>query len=260
MSDANYYLEPRSYDLIYGTFTADIPHAVALARDAGGPVLEVACGSGRVLAPMLEAGVECDGIDLSAPMIEAARAKLSARGLAAGLHVGDMRSFRLPRRYALVLIAFNSFLHNLTQPDQIATLRCCREHLAPGGRLALVVFHPSAGKLIEFSTGEHMTVERLVDGALLRVFDHADDDRIEQVRTVSRRVEHLDEDERVTREERYTFQLRYVFKPEMELLLRAAGYSRWTVKPLFANYQDPVSEAGDRPAREGDHLLWEAWA
>ena len=59
--------------------------------------------------------------------------------------------------------------------------------------------------------------------------------------------------------DRLEFRLRYVFKPEMELLLRAAGFTRWEMRPLFSNYQDDASTAGDRPAREGDSLLWTAW-
>ena len=260
MSAGAYFMSPATYDAVYGGFTADLPLAIELLRGAGGPALEVCCGNGRVLLPALRAGIPCDGLDLSREMLADLRAKLAAQRLSAELYEADMRDFTLPKRYALVLIAFNSFLHNLTQADQLATLRACRLHLAPGGRLALVAFHPSAEKLIEYSNGEHLAVERLVDGALLRVYDHACDDRIEQVRTVSRRIERLDEDGRVTSEERHTFEVRYVFKPEMELLLRVAGFSRWEVSPAFSDYADPASVAAGRPPREGDHLLWTAWA
>jgi hypothetical protein len=56
-----------------------------------------------------------------------------------------------------------------------------------------------------------------------------------------------------------TFSLRYAYKPEMELLLHVAGFSRWDVRPAFASFMDPASVAGDRPMREGDNLEWTAW-
>jgi len=260
VSDGAYFLDPADYDAVYGDFTADIPPVVELMKQAGGPALEVCCGNGRLLLPVLEAGVACDGLDFDAAMLDDLRRKLAARGLSATLHQADMRDFALPGRYALVLIGFNSFLHNLTQEDQLATLRCCRRHLAPGGRLAIVVFHPSAEKLIEYSAAPHLSIDRPHGAGRVRVVDHAVDDRIEQVRVVKRRIEYQDASGRPTAERTEVFRVRYVFKPEMELLLRVAGFSRWEVRALFGNYSDPASGAADRAAREGDNLLWEAWA
>ena len=73
-------------------------------------------------------------------MIERLRVNAAAKGLSPRVAIADMRSFRMPRRYACVMIPFNAFAHNLTADDQIGTLRCCHEHLAPGGRLLFDVF------------------------------------------------------------------------------------------------------------------------
>ena len=256
-----FYHDSALYDAMYADVHGDVPVLIELMREAGGPVLEVCCGNGRVLVPAREQGLVVDGLDLSKEMLEGLRSKLAARGLAAGVHAGDMTTFSLPGRYALVLIAFNSFLHNLTQADQIATLRRCREHLAPGGSLALVVFHPAADKLIEWAAGEKLVkdIPNATGPGRVRVTDITSDDRIEQVRRVRRRVEFVDEAGRVTRTEPAPFVLRYVFKPEMELLLRVAGFSRWDAKPLEHDAADRISIAA-RPAREGDILLWRAWA
>jgi SAM-dependent methyltransferase len=256
----SYYLSPDLYELVYADMVADIAPHVAAAKAAGGPVLEVCCGTGRLMIPTLEAGVDCDGLDVEPAMLDALRAKLAARGLSAGVYEADMRSFKLERRYALIAIGFNSFLHNLTQDDQIATLRRCREHLAPGGCLQLMVFHPSAEKLIQWSGAESFVKELpLPDGGRLRVHDKAHDDRVEQIRRMTRRLEFLDAAGHKTNEESLTFDLRYVFKPEMELLLRVAGFRQWKVEPLFAAYSDAsVYPAGQGP-REGDHLRWSAW-
>src|SRR5205807_1957557 len=102
---------------------------------------------GRVLAPLIAAGVDADGLDADADMLAAARARIGASGGRARLERADMRDFTMPRRYRLIFIAFNSFLHNETRADQLATLRTCREHLVSGGALALCMFVPDPGKL-----------------------------------------------------------------------------------------------------------------
>lgn len=258
MSAGGYYLDPALYDAVYSDYTADIAPHVAAMRAADGPALELCCGNGRLLIPTLEAGVPCEGLDLEEAMLADLRRKLDAKRLRTILHRADMRDFTLPMRYALVAIGFNSFLHNLTQDDQLATLRCCRQHLESGGRLQLVVFHPSAEKLLQWSGKESLIKDLEWNGRRYRVHDRADDDRIEQVRRMTRRVEVLEGDRKVG-EHVLTFDLRYVYKPEMELLLRVAGFSRWEARPLIADYADPASAAGERPLREGDNVLWTAW-
>lgn len=258
MPGDGYYLDPALYDAVYSDYTADVAPHVAALRAADGPALELCCGNGRLLLPALEAGVDCEGLDREESMLADLRRKLAAKGLRATLHRADMRDFTLPMRYALIAIGFNSFLHNLTQDDQLATLRCCRQHLESGGRLLLTVFHPSAEKLLQWSGQESFTKQVDWRGRRYRVFDRADDDRVEQLRRMTRRIE-VYEGERKVDERTETFPLRYVYKPEMELLLRVAGFPRWQVEPLFTDYADPGSAAGGRPPREGDNLLWTAW-
>lgn len=259
MSDTGYYLDSTLYDQVYADYVADVAPFVELVRGAGGPALEVCCGNGRLLIPALEAGLSCDGLDYSEPMLAGLRDKLAARGLTTNVFHGDMRTFQLAQRYALIVISFNSFLHNLTQADQLATLRTCRAHLVPGGCLVLMVFHPSAQKLIEWDGVERLMKTMPVEGGSLRVYDRADDDRIEQVRVMTRRFEWLDTADRVIRQGQATFTLRYIFKPEMELLLQIAGFERWEVCSLFGQYTDPTSADAERPLREGDHLTYTAW-
>lgn len=270
MSDTGYYLAPADYDAVYSDYVLDVPVLVAAARAAGGALLEVCCGNGRVLVPMAAAGVDAAGLDRDEAMLADARRKLEARGLHAALHRGDMRDFTLPRRFRTVLIAFNSFLHNLTQADQLATLRCCRQHLEPGGRLLLAAFHPSLAKLMEWS-GVEAPAKDIPNpaGGRVRYHDRATDDRIEQIRHMTRRVEFTDDAGNVQRTLTTTFDLRYVWKPEMELLLRVAGFPRWEARPLPGSQPLPDAAAAGGAAaaapaaapalREGDTLLWTAW-
>jgi SAM-dependent methyltransferase len=234
LGTGGYYLDPATYDQVHSDVVADIAPHVAAARGAEGRVLEVCCGTGRLLVPIVEAGVACDGLDLEADMVAYCRARLAARGLQAEVVTGDMRDFTRPHRYALVAIGFNSFLHNLTQDDQLRTLRCCREHLVKDLPL------PGVGRL--------------------RVHDRAEDDRVEQIRSMTRRLEWLRPNGSVEAEREVRFDLRYVYKPEMELLLRTVGFARWSVAPLAVSLTDPASAAAPgAPARESDLLRWTAW-
>jgi hypothetical protein len=199
-------------------------------------------------------------MDLAPSMLESLKKKLAAKGLKTNVMHGDMRDFSLPDRYALIAIGFNSFLHNLTQAQQLATLRCCRHHLISGGRLVITMFHPSAAKLIEWAGPERLFKDIPHGAGRVKVYDHAEDDRVEQIRRMSRRIELSDATGAVTRSENVEFQLRYVYKPEMELLLRVAGFTSWNVRAAFASYTDPASTATSaRPLQEGDILQWTAW-
>ena len=137
------YADAALYDLSYSWLDLDLDFYVRTAKAANGPVLEVACGTGRVLLPTLAAGVDIDGFDREPAMIAALERKAAARGLRARVSVADMRDFALPRHYALVTIPFRSFLHLSSTEDQLRTLRAIHEHLEPGGSLVFNVFYPS---------------------------------------------------------------------------------------------------------------------
>ena len=123
------------YDLVGAEMPYGLDFYVNLARQANGPVLDVACGTGRILLPCLQAGVDIEGLDLFEPMLKTLREKAARLNLTPRLHQSDMSDFTLQRRYALVMIPFNAFIHNMTQEAQISCLQCCREHLLPGAKL-----------------------------------------------------------------------------------------------------------------------------
>ena len=117
------------------------------AVESGGPVLELGAGTGRVTIPIAEAGVRITALDVDGGMLDKLREK--ARTLPAdahsriSVHQGDMRTFALHDQFALVVIPFRAFLHNITREDQLDALRRAHTHLRQGGELALNVFHPS---------------------------------------------------------------------------------------------------------------------
>lgn len=125
---------PALIELDYSDFDEDLEFYENFARRAGGPVLELGVGTGRVAVPLAEAGIEVWGIDNDASML--ARADGNAPSQVADLlHLqqADMREFSLDKEFALVFAGFGAFHHLLTTDDQERCLRCVREHLLPGG-------------------------------------------------------------------------------------------------------------------------------
>src|SRR5262249_49192438 len=123
-TEASPYDDGALYDLAMGEYAYDLDYYTGLARAAAGPILEVCCGTGRVTLPCLRAGLDIEGLDLAPALLDRLRHKATAQGLQPRLHQDDMRSFRLDRRYALIMITGNAFVHNLTTEDQVSTLSC----------------------------------------------------------------------------------------------------------------------------------------
>src|SRR5258708_13420530 len=124
--------------------TQDVSFYRDAAREFGDPVLELGCGTGRISMALAEAGKRITGLDLSERMLERAVKKRAALRVEARerLHLvqGNMAGFDLGEKFRLGIIPFRPFQHLLEVHQQINCLECVRKHLAPGGRLILVVF------------------------------------------------------------------------------------------------------------------------
>lgn len=131
----------------------DVAFFVDMAKQSNGLVLEIGCGTGRVLIPTARAGFAIVGLDASSAMLTLCREKLAQEPQDVQSRVelsqGDMRDFTLGKQFSLVTIPFRPFLHLLTVEDQLACLSCIRRHLMPGGRLILDVFNPSLEFLVD---------------------------------------------------------------------------------------------------------------
>ena len=136
------------YDLEFAARDTEIPFFLRHARAAGGPVLEVACGTGRLTLPIAREGIDITGIDISAPMLEQARVKSAAENLDVEWLEQDCRSMSPGRQFALIFSATNAMQHLLDVDSACAFLRSAREALLPDGRLIIDVFNPSPAKLL----------------------------------------------------------------------------------------------------------------
>jgi len=114
---------------------------VRWARRTGGPVLGLACGTGRLLCELARAGFEVVGLDLCDAMLRQAERFAAALDEPARRRVrwvrGDMSDFDLPRLFGLICVADNSLREQKTRPMLRSCLACIRRHLAPGGRVLI---------------------------------------------------------------------------------------------------------------------------
>lgn len=244
---------PNLYDILFESLDFDIPYWTELALQAGGPILEAGCGTGRVLLRLLEAGVDADGFDASAPMIGRFREKARARGWEGRGVVADMREFALPRRYSRVICAFNGFAHCETTDDQLRALRCCRGHLAPGGALVIHMSYPGPKYWAEPDGSPVLETETAAPGSGRRIqlWDTRTKDPVSQRQESVVEIRELGPDGATAASHRSFTSQRWVYPFELELLFRAAGYSRWTIYGGF--------EGRPLTSPEDQMIAW-AWA
>lgn len=219
----------------------DVTFFVDLATEARGPVLELGCGTGRVLIPTARAGVNITGVDVSPGMLAVCRRKLVHETPTVQSRVrlveSDMRRFDLGESFHLVTIPFRPFQHLVHVSDQLECLARIRQHLSDGGKLVIDVFNP----LLSVLAGEDLSTEESAgpdfvtpDGRKVvhthRVVArnrHQQIIDVELIYTVTHPDGRL---ERIV----HAFPFRYFFYYELEHLLSRAGF---TVDAVFADYE-----------------------
>ena len=148
-----YSLMAKYYDPAYSAKSDldDLPFYLQMAQQHGGPILEIACGTGRILLEIAKVGIEVVGVDLSEAMLSILGEKLEKESgevqQRVSLYVGDMRTFSLERQFKQVFIPFRPMQHMYTVEDQIRALIQAKEHLQPEGLLVFNVFYPNFKKI-----------------------------------------------------------------------------------------------------------------
>jgi len=236
------------YDAVYANVD-DIAFWEQVAADADGPLLELACGTGRLLLPLARAGHDVTGIDLSSHMIAVCRAKLQGETAAVAQRVSvveaDMTSFDLGRGFAHVYCAFGSFHHLRSVEQQLACLTRCRDHLLPGGTLVLDLINPdpapASSELPAASTPDDAPPEDDLSGGTVdwtegrRIRSWATvlrSDRLKQTNDCEVTYEIIEADGSV-RQVTETFPMRFLFRFELEHLLARSGFG---LDALYGDY------------------------
>jgi SAM-dependent methyltransferase len=237
----------RFYDWENAEFTEDLPFWCDLAREHGGPVLELGCGSGRVLLHLAREGYETTGVDSSPEMIALARRRLAKQPAIASriqLLEADFRRLDLKRIFPLAIAPFNTFAHLSDPADADATLAAIAAHLAPGGILALALPNPIP---IYSALPEGLVLERTFQDrdrdVTVQQFSSLRVDRVAQLGHITWIYDEIDPSGKVTRTT-VPMTLRYFFPNEIPPLLERAGVK---LRHMWGDYdRSPFAE--DSPA------------
>ncbi len=233
--DAKFDVLADLYDFDY-PITTDVPFWVEMAKRANFPVLELGCGTGRLLIPIAKAGVLATGVDSSTRMLELAAKKARAAGVEGRVSFAqaDMASFSLDiKGYTMCFAARNGFMHLLSQEEQESALASIREHLVDGGKLGIDVFNPKLEQVIGVRgvvahdyTKYHPTLKRIITKRTRRTVDP-----FEQRQHLTYEYDLVSDD----KTDRFSadVELRYFFRSEMSLLLEKNGFA---IDDIFGDY------------------------
>ncbi len=223
------------------TFEDDLPMYLDLAREQGNRILEIACGSGRVLLALVRAGFEVTGIDVSPHMLALASAKVEAASPLPGrarLVQADMRTFELAQReFDLAIVAVKSFAYLTDTGDQLACARAIHAHLRPGGVLVLDLLHPKP-EWIGQPRGAMRDdlLQRVPEQGftLSRVESVVSTDLARQVRVIRSIYEVVDDAGKVINKRFVEWPYRWTHRFEAEHLLERAGFE---VSAIYGGYR-----------------------
>lgn len=215
------------YDLVHGPFASGeiLQFFIDAAAEFGPSLLELACGTGNILIPLTKAGVDVFGLDISDRMLSACRRKAAEQNVAINVRKGDMRSFRVGRKFGLIYIAGNSFQHLYTGTDVSECLECVKIHLEAGGRLIVEIYNPYV-PLLGREMGKRFVVGAFGDYVLTEDVNY---DAALQLSEFHWHFWHRPSD----REKTLSFMMRQFFPQEFESLFELHGF---TMEQKFGDF------------------------
>jgi SAM-dependent methyltransferase len=226
-------------DKYIGRSFGDVEYYRERLRGSLGPILEPAVGNGRVLIPLLEAGLQVVGFDGSEEMLEYCRRECVARSLAPQLTRQTFEEFAYSERFEAVIVPAGSFQLITDHGAAMATLKRFFDHLAPGGRL-IVDIDPISGVLGGSSGMRRWTTP---DGDLLTLTAQLSDTDFIAQTTVSHLRYDLWRAGELAASELEFFSLRWWGVEELTLALRAAGFFDVIVSGDYLHAQAPGKDA-----------------
>ena len=220
----------RIYDPWSRSVTEDIGFYVERAVASGGPVVELAVGTGRIAVPIAEAGIEVIGVDSSPGMLAVARETAVTAGVEdrVDLRVGDLTQPPVEETVPLVICPFRTLLHMRSEAEKLEALHAAHSVLEAGGSFVFDVFRPSPEDIQET---HGIWLEREPGIEELAVWD-------ETSRTLSLSVR--------ARDTQATFHLHWLSAPEWLQLLDRAGFA---VEALYGWFDE-------RPYAGEEHMIF----
>jgi SAM-dependent methyltransferase len=221
------------YDLEHLTYDEDVEFYGSFIEATGDPVLELACGSGRLLVPIAKAGYRVTGIDRSEAMLARAKQLLTKKGLEQNVKLchGSMAdvSSAPGGPFGVAIIALNSLMHLTTHGEQRACLRSTFDALDPRGQLLIDLLNPTPDTLRGFDHAHsHDGVWHRPDGVRVDKFS------ARRVFPAAQRIEtqlwyDLTASDGSVKRTATSYAMRYIYRAELELMLELAGFAEWQI-------------------------------
>lgn len=224
------------YDIEHAHFDEDMSLYLNFAELSGGPLLELACGSGRLLVPLAREGYELTGLDSSRSMLEMAQHALEKAGVAeqCSLVQENMSTMRLGQKFRMAFIALGSFGHVYTRQEQRQALAVIHDHLTVGGRFILDISNADV-RYMEQLSGQvlHQGTWKRADDNILSHFVSPASSPTKHLLELTHFYEEYQQGEAVQRTV-ITTHLYLFEKNEVELLLEEAGFE---ITDVFGDYE-----------------------
>ena len=234
-------LDAEFYDELLDGEINDLPFWQALLKQFSGSFLEVACGTGRIMIPLLQAGLDIEGVDKSARMIDL----LSEKGRKLGLEINAMNqameTLGLGKTFSLIFIPGFSLQMIDSRDALIQALHGFHKHLEPGGRLAVSLFFPWE-ELEDDGPGGWRLRKKIkrADGSRLECRQSTRINTEEQSLTVKNRYTLLNPDREIVEEEHRDVKLLWFYPHEFHLLLDQSGF---VLEETYSDYEfEPMDE------------------
>jgi SAM-dependent methyltransferase len=219
-----YEVTAKYYDIWYEDFTEDVEFLKRMAERTGGPILDCMCGTGRTLLPLAKEGYEISGFDASEAMLDKLTAKIEVlpESVQENVHIGhgDVRNFVCKKKFKLVIIPFNAFLHLLETEEQEAALKNVVDHMAKDGLFIMSIFNPRLDR--PEGLLRHRGTRVTSTGEIITKMEAQEFDTPEQTTTIHYFYDISRQDQELRRVTA-TLTLRYMFEREVVDLLERCG-------------------------------------
>lgn len=230
MNSDNYSILAKYYDAAYSHLKEliDIPFYLEYAEKYGGPVLEVGCGTGRILLEIAKRGIKIDGLDASEHMLAILKQKIAEQSSdlynKISLFHEDMRYFSLQKKYNMITMPFRGFQHLHTIEDQLMALRQIKLHLNNNGVFVFDVFYPNFSILNQSMNKEVLDIQwkdsTRAGRTVKRYFIRTRVDRLQQY-FEGKFIFRIYQNKQLIKQEHSPLKLSYFTYPQMQLLFKA---------------------------------------
>ncbi len=227
------YFDGQHYDMLTREFIDDIPFYSRMAKKYGQPILELACGTGRITIPLARKGWQVTGLDPTESMLTEARRKAASANVTIEWIQADCRDFELGKKFNLIFFPFNSIAVLHDSEDIAACFNCVRNHLKKNGRFIIDIFNPRFDILMR-NPNERFPVTEYPDptgSGQVVVTESNVYDRASQINYIKWHYKFGDAPEEIVED----LNLRIFFPQELDALLQLHGFE---IENKFGNFDE----------------------